>query len=274
MQFFRGIPGAKIDLIMHQSLGAEHADGKYARRSPTRSNIADFAVGKFQERHRLVIDLGADRRQFRGDRASFRDLAAKIMQHVELMNRELRQRSARGAIAIPSPCRRRELKRPFVRKIGLHKGDATELAGIDCFSDLADAGHQPRAVPDGYGDAVAVFQRFDLKPVFQRRGDRFLGIDMLLRHRYFARQRQMLFIGYRQNHAFDFRIDQHGLEIGCRRHAHLPREGLTLVFRTAEAEGDLEFVRISCGSRKHICPPAKADNPELYRLYAHSSFIL
>ena len=104
---------------------------EHAGRGPASADIADLAVGELQQRHRLVVDLGADRRELRRHRARLDDLAAEIMQHVELMDRELRQRPARRAVACTSARSWGELERALVGEIGLHEADAAELAGVD-----------------------------------------------------------------------------------------------------------------------------------------------
>src|SRR5712691_5539183 len=146
VQLLRRVPGAEIDLVVHQPLGAEDAHGKYSGRRPARPHIADLAIGELDERHRLVVDLGADRRELRCHRARFDNFAAEIMQHVELMDRELRQRAAGCAMLVPAPGLRGELERALVGKIGLDEGDPTELARIDRAADLPDSRHQPCAM--------------------------------------------------------------------------------------------------------------------------------
>src|SRR5712691_6662058 len=111
MQLVRRVPGAEVDLVVHQAPRAEHAYGKDAGRGPARADIADLAVGELEERHRLVVDLGADRRELRRHRARLENLAAEVMQHVELMDRELRQRAAGRALLVPAPALRGELER-------------------------------------------------------------------------------------------------------------------------------------------------------------------
>ena len=61
----------------------------------------------------------------------------------------------------------------------------------------------------GAGDAVGLFYNFKLKPLFQRRRDRFLGIDMLAGFGDLAREWQMLLIRHRQDYVLDGRISEH-----------------------------------------------------------------
>src|SRR5262249_5277855 len=96
---------------------------------------------------------------------------------------------------IPTPGLRRELERPLVGKIGLHEGDTAELAGVDRGANPADSGHQPRAVADGDGDAVARLERGDLKTLLQGAGDRLFGVDVLASPGDLGRQREMLLVG-------------------------------------------------------------------------------
>src|SRR5262245_54893925 len=121
VQLARRVPGAEIDLVMHEALRPEHPHGEDPRRGPRRPDIADLAVGEAQQGHRLVVDLGTDRRELGGHRARLHDLAAQIVQHVELVDGELRQRSARRLVLVPAPGLRGELERALVGEIGLHE---------------------------------------------------------------------------------------------------------------------------------------------------------
>jgi hypothetical protein len=79
-----------------------------------------------------VIDwssTGADGRQS-GHRAYFGHFAAEVMQHVELMDRELRS-GPPGALSLPPPCRGVNSSRAFAGEIGLDERDTPELAGVD-----------------------------------------------------------------------------------------------------------------------------------------------
>ena len=224
-----------------------------------------------QQRHRLVVDLGADRRQLRGDRARFEDLAAEIMQHVELMDGELGERPARRLVLVPAPGFRRELERALVGEIRLHEGDAAELAGIDRLPDEPDAGHQPRAVADRDADAECFFQRLDGETFLQRAGDRLLGVDVLAGLGHFARERQMLLVGHREDHAADRRIGQQRGEIGRRRDAEFLREGRALVLGAAVGGDDFQLVGLLRGAREHLGPAAEPDDGD-FDLNHSSSF--
>ena len=164
------------------------------------------------------------------------------MQHVKLVDGELRQRTAGGAILVPAPGLRRQFQRAFVGEIGFDEGDATQFAGVDFFLDDADAGHQPCAMADGDGDAVLFLQCFDFQAVFEGLRNRLLGIDMFAALGDDFGHRQMLFIRHCQDHALYFRIGQHRLHVRYRGHAHFLGEGITLFLRTAVTGDDLDFV--------------------------------
>src|SRR6185503_18215814 len=44
VQQVRGVPGAEVDLVMHQALRAEHAYGKDAGRGPAGTDVPQLAV--------------------------------------------------------------------------------------------------------------------------------------------------------------------------------------------------------------------------------------
>src|SRR5262245_51269825 len=95
------------------------------------------------------------------------------------MNRQLRQRPAWRAVLVPAPHLGGELERALVREIRLDESDAAELTRIDRCTDLADAGHQARAVADRDGHPMGLLERLDLEPFLERAGDRLLGVDVL-----------------------------------------------------------------------------------------------
>ena len=136
------------------------------------------------------------------------------MQHVELMDRELRQRAARRAVLVPAPRLRRELQRALVGEIRLHEADAAEFAGLDGLAHRADARHQPRAVADRDADAIGLLQRLDGEAFLQRAGDRLLGVDVLAGLGDLARERQVLLVRHGQDHALDLGIVQKRGEVG------------------------------------------------------------
>ena len=96
----RRVPRAEVDLVVHQAFRAEDADGEDAGRGPARADVADLAVGEAHQRHRLVVDLGADRRELRGHRGALRDLAAEIVQR----RRTGGSRAATAGRRAPCPC--------------------------------------------------------------------------------------------------------------------------------------------------------------------------
>src|SRR5690349_3121853 len=55
VQEVRRIPGAEVDLVMHQALRAEYAHRKDAGGRPAGTDVAQFAVGESDRRHRLVV---------------------------------------------------------------------------------------------------------------------------------------------------------------------------------------------------------------------------
>ena len=184
------------------------------------------------------------------------------MQHVELMDRQLRQRTAGCAMLVPAPGLRRELERPFVGEIGFDESDAAELAGIDRGADLPDPGHQACAVSHRHGDVVLRLEVGDGEAFFQRAGDRLLGVDMLARLGDLECQRQMLLVGNGENDPLDRGIGQHRGQIGHGGNPQLAREGVALLLRTAIGRHDLERLRLRCRARKHLGPASEPDNPD------------
>ena len=163
------------------------------------------------------------------------------MQHIKLMDAQLREVAAGRAIFVPAPGLRREFQRAFVGEIRLHKSHASEFAAIDVLFDNTYARHQARAVAHGDGDAVLFFQRFDFESIFQRLCDGLLGVHMLAGLGHHLRQRQMLLVRHGQNHALDLGVGQHGLHIGHWRHPQFLIKLITLGLRAAIARDDVEL---------------------------------
>ena len=195
------------------------------------------------------------------------------MQHVELVDRELREGAARSAVLVPAPGARCQLERPFVGEVRFHERNASQLPGLDLVLDDAYAGHQACAVAHGDGDPVLLLQRGDPQPVLERLRDWLLGIDVLLRLGHFLSQREMLLIGHGQDDTLDVGIGKQRLHIGRGRNAQLLLERGALLFRAAVAADDLELVGFLHGAGEDLGPAAQADDAELDGL-RHASVLL
>ena len=163
---------------------------------------------------------------------------------------------------VPAPGLRGELECALVGEIGLHESHPPQLAGVDRSANLPDPGHQPRAVADRHRDAVSCLKGSDLDPLLESAGDRFLRVDVLACLRDLERERQMLLVWNRQQHAANRAIGQHGGKIGRRRDAEFAREGLPLLLGAAIGRHDLELRRLRRGAREHLGPAAKPDDSD------------
>src|SRR5580704_13782912 len=168
VQLVRRVPRVEINLVMHQSLRPEHPHRENSRRGPAGANIADFSISEFQQSHGLVVHLGPDRRKFRSHPARFHHFAAQVVQHIKLVNRQLRKRPAGSLVLIPAPRFRRQFQRAIVRKIRFDERHPSKFPRVNRLPNLPDPRHQPRAVPHRYSDSVFFFQRRNLQPVHQR----------------------------------------------------------------------------------------------------------
>ena len=220
--------------------------------------------------HRLVVDLGANWGKLGGHRRGLDDVAAEIMQNVELVDGKLRKRPTRRLGFVPAPRVGGELERALVGEIGLHESDATEFAGVDCLTDAADAAQQPRAMADRDGDAVFLFQPCDLDAVLERGGDRLLGIDVLAGFGDLGRDRQVLFVRNRDDYSADFRVGQQRFHVWHGRDAEFLLEGATLILGTAVAGDDFELVRFRYRPGEHLGPAAEPHNAELCWFTTHA----
>ena len=192
------------------------------------------------------------------------------MQNVELMNRKLRQRPARRLGFVPAPRVGSEFERALVGEIRLDEGDAAEFAGIDRLANAANAAEQARAVPDGDGDAVFLFQRLDLDSVLERGGDRLFGIDVLAGFGDLGCDRQMLLVRNRNDHAADFRVGQQRLHVRHAGDAEFLLEGASLILGAAVAGDDFELVRFRDRPGEHLGPAAEPYDAELRWFSTHS----
>jgi hypothetical protein len=269
----RRIPGAEVDLVMHECLRAEHPHREDAGGGPARADVSDLAVGELEERHGLVVHFRAHGRELGRHRGHFSDLAPQQVQHVELVDRELGQRAAGRAVLVPAPGLRRQLEGALVGEIGFQEGDAPQFPGVDAFLDDAYARHQPRAVSDGDGDAVLLFQRGDLEPVLQRLGYRLLGVDVLAGTRDHLRHRQVLLVRNRQDHTLQLGGGEQGLHVGCRRHPQLFFEREALVLGTAVAGDDLQPGRLLRRAGQDLGPAAETDDADIDWRAPHWNFL-
>ena len=125
-------------------------------------------------------------------------------------------------------------------------------------------GHQARAVADRDGHAVGLLQRLDLEPFLERAGDRLFGVDVLAGLGHLARDRQMLLVRDREDHARDGGIGEHGREIGRRGDAEFMLERGALVLGAAVAGGDLEAIGLARRAREHLGPAAEPDDSDFH----------
>ncbi len=185
------------------------------------------------------------------------------------MNGQLRERPARRLVLVPAPGLGGQLQRPLVGEIGLDEGDAAELARVDRLLDAPDSGHQACAVADRHGHAKSLFQRLDLQPFLDRAGDRLLRVDVLAGLRHLARDREMLLVRDRDDHARDPGIGEHGREIGRSRHPEFILECRALLLRAAITRGDREEIGLARGAREYLGPAAETDDSDFHPIRGH-----
>ncbi len=192
------------------------------------------------------------------------------MQHVELVDRELRQRAAGRAVLVPAPRLRRQFERTLVGEVRLEKCDAPQFAGVDFFLDHADAGHQPRAVADRHADAVLLLERGDPQAIDERVRDRLFRVHVLARFGDHLGHRQMLLVRHGENDALNFRIGEQRCHVRRGGHTHFRGERVALLGGAAEARDDLQFVGFFGGARQHAGPAAETDDADFYGIAAHA----
>ena len=216
MELIGRVPGLEVDFVVQQTFRSKHANGEDTGRGPARADVPYFGIGKFQKGHGLIVHFGAHGRKFRGHGTSFDDFATEIMQHVELMNGELRKRPAGSTVFVPAPGLGSQLERALVGKIGFDEGHAAKFAAVDGFANFPDAAHESRAVAHGDGDPVFFLQRGNFQSFFESAGDGLFRIDVLAGFRDFCGDRQVLLVGNGEDSAFDLTVRKHGLQVGNR----------------------------------------------------------
>src|SRR5262249_16469630 len=148
------------------------------------------------------------------------------------------------------------------------------FAAVDGGADLPNAGHQARAVADREGYAVPLLKRGHLQTLFQRAGNRLLGVDVLAGASDLDGERQMLLVGNREDAAGEGTVRQHGLEAADGRNAEVAFKRLALLLRAAVSGDDRQLIGFGRRPRQHLGPAAEPDDPDFHCVYAHSALII
>jgi hypothetical protein len=186
--------------------------------------------------------------------------------HVEVVDRELRQRPARRPVLVPAPGLWGQFEGALVGKVRFDERHAAQFARIDRLPDHADAGHQAGAVAHGDRHAVRALQLSDAQSLFQRVGDRFFRIDVFFRRSHLLGERPVLLVGNGEDHATDRGIGEHRVHVGHCGHAHFLLESGALFLGAAVARNDLDLVRFGCGTGQDLGPAAQAHDADSDRI--------